>query len=379
MNSLSIILNDGHVYAVDSVNDRFKIIHVKGEKRIPLAQDSTDWYLSELLNNLGLDDFREWAVAIIYGPTEAHLLHPLLISLIPQNPRKLEVRDLEAILPELLLKRGSITLGHTSDVAIGKTCWRVAISESGEVTDLYPIDSKNPDFLLAEHEIPAAFRANYSFTTDRKELNRIETQLADMENLWIESKKQIEVIQNNLSHALKNNVLHILNYKKEKEKCIELEESIVKLCSCITNIYRANIYRANNYRANNFCSKFFNSAIRLSSNDMRDTDFLDEVEKLIAQANNEFVIETFFINITKESEPLLGEVIIQLFLKNKMCPEKVLKTLHTHKDWRIRKLVAEHQNCSIELLQNLLDDTSIKVSQAAYRRIQMIEGIQSNL
>lgn len=62
-----------------------------------------------------------------------------------------------------------------------------------------------------------------------------------------------------------------------------------------------------------------------------------------------------------------------------MCPEKVLKTLHTHKDWRIRKLVAEHQNCSIELLQNLLDDTSIKVSQAAYRRIQMIEGIQSNL
>ena len=354
MNSLSIILNDGHVCAVESIDDRFEIIRVKGEKRIPLGQDRAGWYLTELLNNLGIDDLREWAVAVIYGTTETHILQPLLISLLAQNSIKLEVRSLEAILPELLLKRALIAPGQTTDVAINKQCWRVTIEENGKLTELYPIDTENPDLLLTEHEIPAAFRADFSFTTDRKELNRIEAQRVEMEKQWIECKNQLEIIQTNCSHATKNNLLNLLNYNAEKEKSIHLEKLIEKLCECIANIY--------------YLHKHDNSSLFRSTKSEID----NAIHTLISQINNEFVLENFLIRLIKKFGILLSKEILTSFLKSKFCSAKILDILHNHEDWKIRNIISGHPKCPVEILNKLANDKTITVSNAAKNRIQQI-------
>lgn len=123
---------------------------------------------------LGQKDYSRHQITVVDGSENPHLMKVVSAALLPCAAW--EVHRLERLLPELALKLRLIGLGERQAVGLGEDVWSVEIEESGGATAV--ASEGRPDVLLAVTDIGKALQANFAFTTDAAEREKLEKTLS---------------------------------------------------------------------------------------------------------------------------------------------------------------------------------------------------------
>jgi hypothetical protein len=354
MESLFIVLLDGRVCMFESVDDRFDSVCIKGEANIQLKKNQVDWCIREILGNLGVDDLQEWSVTVIYDPVTSDLLSPVIAGLLPHKPSGLEIRILESLMPELLLKCKMISPGQTVTVALGTRCWQVTLTEEGRVSEVTCIENVAPDERLSECDIPGALRADYTFTTNRTEFENVNEQLKKMTSQCLEKTLHIVQLQKNIENIERTELQNQLNINLKDELLFDYESAINELIHLLIPITVSEKIKAV-------------VGARIFYNDC--SSMPTKLLELASSTSSSILIEKLYSRIKFVYGKLLKKETLQYFLINNKCTAEILIELSRHDDFEIRKMVAKHQNSPSHLLKLLIDDKRKEVRDIANSRI----------
>ncbi|MCB5271889.1 MAG: hypothetical protein LHW56_08600 [Candidatus Cloacimonetes bacterium] len=354
MESLFIVLLEGRVCVFESVDDQFDSVSIKGEECTQLKTNQADWCIRELLGNLGVDDLQDWSVSVIYDCVTSELLSPVLVGLLPHKPFGLEVRSLESLMPELLLRCKMISPGQTVTVGLGTRCWQVTLTQEGRVTKIECMEGVVPNERLSECDIPGALRDDYAFTANHIELDNLLNQLNTMTNQYTEITQQMEELQKNIHYKELMNQLYVLNLNQKEEIINNYELAINELVRLLIPMKPSNII-----------NNVFGARIIYDDS----SSSLPEMLKLVSSTKSGIITEKLYSQMKLVYGNLLKNETIQYFLNNINCSEKILIELAHHNDFDVRKKVAKHQNCPSDLLKLLINDKRKEVRDIAQSRI----------
>lgn len=339
MESLFIVLLDGRASMFESVDNRFDAVRIKGEERIQLKTDQVDWCIRELLSNLGVDDLQEWSVSVIYDPVTSDLLSPVLARLLPHKPSGLEVRSLESLMPELLLKCRMISPGQKASVALGTQCWQVSLTEDGRVSEISCLEGVTPDERLSECDIPGALRTDYSFTTNRKELEQCEAQLEIMTNNFDTCNRCLKNIQKELEQTKLTQLLLQKDHSLKQNFINELSNALSEVCQFAVS---PNMYTFKNFEKLSksvnpesfggvFGAAMIAGNIIFNKNENRE-EIDNQIANFIARTKNTLVINNIYSILYSQYGEKLNPVIFDKLLSNPKCPKNILESIAQFKN-----------------------------------------------
>lgn len=357
MESVFIVLLDGRVCMFESVDDRFDSVCIKGEARIQLKTDQVDWCIRELLGNLGVDDLQEWSVTVIYDPVTSDLLSPVLTAVLPHKPSSFEVRSLESMMPELLLKRKMISPGKTVTAALGTQCWQVTLTEDGRVSEIGCLEGVTPDERLSECDIPSALQTDYTFTTNHAEIDDLNKKFNLINDKYIEKTHQIENLQEKIKNKEHIEAQDKFNIKQNNEKIIQYESAINELINFLMPTRILNI--VNNVVGARF---FYGDSSSISP----------KLLEIAASTTSSIITEKLYSRMKLTYGNSLKKETVQSFLNNNNCSAEILIELSHHDDFDVRKMIARHPNCPSNLLKLLINDKRKEVRDIAQSRINNI-------
>jgi len=352
---------------VESIDGRFEPVCIKGEERFPLQERQVKWFLSELLGNLGEDDLRGWSVGVIYDSESSSVLPSVITELFQHHSGKLEVRTLESLLPEVLLKRKAITLGRSVTVAIGGRCWQVVLTEEGRVSSVACLEDTVSEVRLTELDIPSALLADYAFTTNRKELERTASELADMTIQWDKSvlqNKELLVYIENLQKALADQEVEISTHKQDINTFMFriIDNALGNVVD--SNLFSTSakrllgVYLTSTYLHKTNDEKIITNKINISLNSIESNKFY--IKNFFKCLNSKLIYTSFDIQ----------KLFIRILLDEEDCPIPILQNLSKNKDCDLRKMVIWHPNCPQNIIKIFLQDQDESVRDAAQKRLQ---------
>lgn len=372
MEQLFIVLLEFRACVFESVNNRFDPVCIKGEERISVKQNQANWFIQELLANLGVDDLQDWPVTIAYDPISAELLPSIMTSLFPHKPDGLEVRSLEALLPEVLLKHKLIAPGQTVTVGLGTHCWQVGLTEEGRVSGVVCLDAVTPDVCLSERDIPAALCADYTFITNHKEVEHLEARLLEMTEQCTEYRRQIYSIESELTTEKQNQLTY-------KLRLTDAERRLNKYKIAIDEVFEL-IIPCDEFEKNKIIQDFLSSSFdrpslyaqcRLGGSKLTElTEIIHDITKLTSKTSNNLIIEAIY---TRASHVLNFFLDIDLSKKFGLPYEikdiSFLKNIYFYEELSIRKLVAIHPNCPKNIIELLSEDKNETIRNIAQSRL----------
>lgn len=191
MDKFVFVINGYKLYVYEMVNkNNAEIFRIRGNRYDELDLDDPEYSIERMqryiMDTLNYGDFSNCGFTVIYNNVNSEVLKVLSEYFLPC--KDWQVNKLEDILPSLLLKLDKIKPGEKKIVSYGKDTWLVEITNDGE--SIMEEGDQESEVKLQIDDIPVSLYANYSFTTDKEEINNLKNKLDDTENLLEKEKSE---------------------------------------------------------------------------------------------------------------------------------------------------------------------------------------------